>query len=267
MRSLGIIDIQSNLRGTKMKLRYITCSDPREDIPVESMLNFTEKYPIAEIGVQAHPGPMSFNEHRHRWFNQIVNNAQNMPTPPNIALHINYTWCDYMCEGLVPYELDWWLRITNSYTNKPVIKRIQLNIGDYSDKFDIKKLTALMEKHKNQEFIFPWNKGVAKKIEMLKQTGAKFSLLFDGSYGAGIEPNAWYAPVYKDVPNGYAGGLGPDNVAKNLDKINEILPKNYETWIDAEGKLRDKQTTGSFTLELAEKYLQNALAWHNQHTK
>ena len=250
-----------------MKLRYITCSDPREDIPVESMLNFITKYPISEIGVQAHPGPMSFNQSRNKWFDQIVKAAQNMPSPPNIALHINYHWCDYMCEGIVPNELNWWLRVPNAYTGQPVIKRVQLNIGDYSNKFDVEKLSMLINKHDNQEFIFPWNESKAKKIEALKQTGTKFSLLFDGSYGAGIEPDSWREPVYKDIPNGYAGGLGPGNVIKNLDKISTIVPKDYTTWIDAEGKLRDPKTTESFTLELAEKYIENAIAWYNQHTK
>lgn len=250
-----------------MELRYITCSDPREDIPVDSMLNFTAKYPISEIGVQAHSGPMSFGCGRNKWFGEIMKKAQNMPTPPNIALHINYNWCDLMCKGIVPNELNSWLQVSNTHTGQPVIKRIQLNIGDFSDKFDAKQLSALINKHANQEFIFPWNEHVARKIETLKQTGTKFSLLFDGSYGAGIEPESWRVPVYKNIPNGYAGGLGPDNVAKNLGKINAILPQNYETWIDAEGKLRDRRTTRSFTLELAEKYLQNALAWYNQHTK
>ena len=152
-----------------MKLRYITCSDPREDIPVESLLNFTEKYPIAEIGVQAHPGPMSFDRARNKWFGEIIKKAQNMPTPPNIALHINYHWCDHMCEGFIPNELDWWLRVPNAYTGQPVVKRIQLNIGDYTNKFDVKKLNELMNQHKKQEFIFPWNNRVANKIETLKQ--------------------------------------------------------------------------------------------------
>ena len=250
-----------------MKLRYITCSDPRENISTESLLNFATKYPIAEFGIQAHPGPMSQGYGRNVWFNQIIKQAENISNPPNIALHVNYHWCDYMCSGFVPYELDWWLRVTNSYTNQPVIKRIQLNIGDYTTEFDAKKLADLIKKHPNQEFIFPWNTRVADKIDLLKNTGAKFSLLFDTSYGAGISPTNWTKPVYKDVPNGYAGGLGPDNVATNLDKISQILPQDYATWIDAEGKLRDPKTTRSFTLEKAEKYLQNALAWYNRHTK
>ena len=250
-----------------MKLRYITCSDPREDISAESLLNFASQYQIAEIGVQAHPDAMLSWRPRNIWSNQIVDLSKNMPNPINIALHINYQWCDYMCEGLVPPEVKRWLLESNVHTKQPVVKRIQLNIGDAADCFSPKKLAELIATYPNQEFIFPWNEKVAPQIKRLKQTGAKFSLLFDGSYGAGIEPDSWRGPVYNDIPNGYAGGLGPDNVAKNLDKINAVLPENYETWIDAEGKLRDKQTTGSFTLELAEKYLQNAMNWYNQNSK
>ena len=47
----------------------------------------------------------------------------------------------------------------------------------------------------------------------------------------------------------------------------KLLPNDYKTWIDAEGRLRNHKTTGSFTLELAEKYMQNAIKWYNQHTK
>lgn len=250
-----------------MKLRYITCSDPREDLSVISLLNFTEKYPISELGVQAHPGPMSYKGRRYGWFNQMIFSCSNMPTPPNIALHINYEWCDCMCRGTVPIELQRWIDARNEITKDPVIKRIQLNIGDNTWSFDPVKLANLIQEHKDQEFIFPYNQRVALQIEQLKATGAKFSLLFDGSYGAGISPDKWQKPVYEDVPNGYAGGLGPGNVAIQLNKINKILPHDYETWIDAEGRLRDIYDTQSFSLGLAERYMQEAIKWYNQNTK
>lgn len=248
-----------------MKLRYITCSDPREDISVQSILNFASKYPMSELGIQAHYGPMSQNHGRNIWFNKIIDLSKDMITPPNLALHVNYLWCDYMCEGIIPEELSKWIYATNIHTGQPVIKRIQLNIGDSTFTFNTPKLANLIKDHSKQEFIFPYNEHNAPKIEKLKETGAKFSLLFDGSYGAGISPDKWNKPVYEDIPNGYAGGLGPDNVSENLDKINEILPNDYVTWIDAEGRLRDKSTTHSFTLELAEKYIQNAIKWQKQH--
>ena len=250
-----------------MQLRYITCSDPREDLSVYSLINFTTKYPISELGVQAHPGPMSYKGRRNGWFNQMVFTASNMPTPPNIALHINYEWCDCMCRGVVPIEIQNWINARNEITKEHVIKRIQLNIGDNTHSFEPEKLAKLIQEHADQEFILPYNQHVAPEIARLKATGAKFSLLFDGSYGAGISPEKWGKPVYDDVPNGYAGGLGPGNVAIQLNKINKVLPADYKTWIDAEGRLRDIYDTQSFSLGLAERYIYEALKWRDQNTK
>lgn len=250
-----------------MKLKYITCSDPREDTSVRSILNFVEKYPISELGVQAHPGPMSYKGRRRGWFNQIMFLCEQMSKQPNIALHINYEWCDCMCQGIIPYEIDKWIHANNEISGEPIIKRIQLNIGDKTDFMNPEKLSELIKHHDKQEFILPYNPKVARQIESLKRTGAKFSLLFDGSYGAGISPEKWEKPVYEDIPNGYAGGLGPGNIAINLNKINKLLPKDYETWIDAEGRLRDTYETYSFSLGLAERYVQEAIKWQKQNTK
>ena len=252
-----------------MKLKYITCSDPREDISVESLLNFTKTYPIAEIGIQVYSGVVSSNWAFNAWLNQLLTKAQNMPKAPNIALHVNQPWGDLMGTGVVPQELAYPLRIKNIYTGQPVIKRVQLNIGNYSikPKFDVKRLSALIKQHPDQEFILPWNKFNAEKIEIMKLIGTKFSLISDASHNTGKEPDSWPKPLYKDIVNGYTGGLGPDNVAKNLDRINTVLPEDYTTWIDAKGKLCDNDKTFSFSLELAEEYVKNAIAWYNQHTK
>jgi hypothetical protein len=85
-------------------------------------------------------------------------------------------------------------------------------------------------------------------------------MLFDASGGCGISPRAWRAPVMDNHKMGYSGGLSPENVYENLDKINLILPANYNTWIDAEGKLKAPETK-QFDVARAEKYIQNALRW------
>ena len=69
--------------------------------------------------------------------------------------------------------LDWWLSLNDIYHDGyycPVIQRKKLNIG--TEKFNLIKLTILMGSHPKQEFIFPSNEAVKKKIEMLKQNGA-----------------------------------------------------------------------------------------------
>ena len=54
-----------------MKLRYITCSDPREHNSIKSVIELA-KLPRAEIAVQCHPSKMSVGMPRNVWFNQLI---------------------------------------------------------------------------------------------------------------------------------------------------------------------------------------------------
>ena len=249
-----------------MNLRYITCSDPRAHLAVVDVMHFLKKYPIVELGVQASPGAMSFGRPRNIWFDLIAHSASVSRIQVNVAVHVNYQWCDDMCSGKIPGEIQNWMRLRNISDNKPSIRRWQLNIGDRTERFDANAIAKLIRTHPENEFIFPYNDGVKDKIDALYKTGAKFSLLYDSSYGYGISPDKWNGPVYPDIPMGYAGGLSPENVADNLNKISKIVPKNYTTWIDAEGRLM-KPGTREFDLERARDYIQNALAWQHKQNK
>jgi hypothetical protein len=61
------------------------------------------------------------------------------------------------------------------------------------------------------------------------------AILVDASGGRGISPQQWERPE-TDKLVGFAGGLGPDNLAVELPKIAALSP---ESWVDMEGKLRD----------------------------
>lgn len=62
------------------------------------------------------------------------------------------------------------------------------------------------------------------------------ALLVDSSGGSGKSPESWERPVTgKEV--GFAGGLGPDNLAEQLPRISAVATGNW--WVDMEGKLRD----------------------------
>ena len=248
-----------------MKLRYITCSDPRENLPTASVIDLLKLSPLAELGVQAHPSAMAQGKPRNIWFNELLDAVKSSKTPLNIALHVNYGWCDEICLGHVPDEIQQFLKHQHPKTNEPLIRRIQLNIGDCTYVFDAKRLATLIKTWDKYEVILPFNQNIKQKIEQLKARGAKFNLLFDASYGAGIAPTNWQVPVYKDIQFGYAGGLSPENVADNLAKIDTVLPDGYETWIDAEGRLRDR--TGAMDISLARTYLANAINWYNRYTK
>jgi hypothetical protein len=229
-------------------------------------MNLLKMYPVAELGVQAQPSAMSFGLRRNIWFDLILHSASVARVPVNVAVHVNYEWCDDLCSGKIPYEIKNWMNRFNIYNNAPVVRRWQLNIGDGTRNFDTVAIAKLIREHPRNEFIFPYNDGVKDKIDALYKTGIKFSLLYDSSYGYGVSPEKWEVPVYEDIPMGYAGGLSPENVIDNLNKINAQVPKNYTTWIDAEGRLM-KPGTRELDLERAHAYIQNALAWQYKQNK
>lgn len=61
------------------------------------------------------------------------------------------------------------------------------------------------------------------------------ALLVDASGGRGLSPQDWLPPVTTKAA-GFAGGLGPDNLAGEMQRITAVARPG--AWIDMEGKLR-----------------------------
>lgn len=78
-----------------------------------------------------------------------------------------------------------------------------------------------------------------------------YSVLIDASGGRGVVPEAWPAPP--DVPHGYAGGFGPENLEARLRDLSNHVDESVRTWIDMEGKLRsvDENGVDRFDIEKA----------------
>lgn len=253
-----------------MNLRYITCSDLREDVPMHQVIKLLDTSPKVELGIQAHGSAMSFCAPRYQWLNQLLAMSALIDRPFNIAIHVNYDWCSQMASAGANKEM-WPQEIQNLFARQdkfggPLIRRWQLNIGDYTHGVAGVGLARICDAFPDREFIFPYNANnpVTREIEKLnKLAKGNFSLLYDSSYGAGICPATWNPPVYQNRPMGYAGGLSPDNVAANLEKIAAVCPENYTTWIDAEGKLM-RPGTRQFDVARALQYVSSALDWEQR---
>lgn len=248
-----------------MNLRYITCSDIRENIPVNKAIDLLRISPKAELGIQAHYPTMNSGMPRRIWLDDLLKMSDAFFKPLNIAIHVNYDWCSDFCSGNIPTELKALLDRKHKNKGEPIIKRWQLNLGDGTIIPDVKAISGIIKSYPYQEFIFPYNSNpkLQNFIEELNKTGVKFSLLFDASYGAGISPSSWNAPVYQHHSQGYAGGLSPENITTNLDKISKVAGGRTDLWIDAEGKLM-KPSTRVFDLERAGNYIKGALSWEQK---
>ena len=243
-----------------MKLRYITCSDPREMVPVEALLRLAQTAPIVEIAVQAHPSKMSQTMPRNQWFNRLLKESLYMPTAPNLAVHISMEWCDNICQGIIVPEIKDWLSLTRT-DGSPVIRRWQINIhGSKTQKFNTNEIANLLKSFPNNEFIFQYDSSEYNRMQKLERTGAKFSILYDASSGTGTLAKNWNAPLFNNHPQGYSGGLSPENVVENLDKIAKVTADRTDVWIDAEGKLKNPDTK-VFDINRAKQYITAALKW------
>lgn len=127
-------------------------------------------------------------------------------------------------------------------------KRVQVNATKANNvniedlKACVEPLKSVIKESPNIEWIIQKNEET-KPIweELLSQSNelSNMSILFDDSVGRGIEISSFPEP-FADIPAGYAGGIGPNNIEKVLERLCQVknLPARGP-WIDMESSLRD----------------------------
>ncbi len=125
------------------------------------------------------------------------------------------------------------------------VDRVQINFV-YKEK-QVVQLEQLCEKYPKKIFITQHNE--KNKGLYLKIKSKNHQVLFDESGGRGIECSSW-KPNLEDKICGYAGGLGLDNITKQLITISSVASNEY--WIDMEGKIR---TNDKLDLNICENIL------------
>ncbi len=250
-----------------MNIEYITCSGIGPHNDISEIINLGKNYENAEFAVQVSREKFFPYNDRYNFFRTLV--ATCTVNDVNLAMHVNLEYRTDLCRGIVPefFQDLWSIKRQKGTQNadKPVIGRVQININGGNDKFTFyaDKVADIIRAYPGIKFIFQYAPEQYERISKLDKRHVSFALLYDASGGRGISPEMWDAPVFQNHQMGYSGGMSPDNVVNNLNDINEILPMDYSTWIDAEGKLKSPDDNGKklFDTTLAEKYIKNACAW------
>jgi phosphoribosylanthranilate isomerase len=133
--------------------------------------------------------------------------------------------------------------------------RWQINTHGIKHKVDYPKFYNVLETFQNndQSVIFQVDGANQQLIDNCEEKGFKnISALFDLSSGRGVSPESWPSPL-DNIFCGYAGGLSPENVKENCNKIVDF---DTPVWIDAETHLRSLDTD-KFDLGRVEEFLEN----------
>lgn len=223
-----------------MQLKYCSITGADDAVDPKDMASFSREFPFVEWAIlllPARAGTARFPS--TQWIEKFSKECAGS----NNAMHL----CDGAFLGFIDGDPQI-LKLMQGF------KRIQLNLkfGDVEGKYDPKKLMERVKASPQWQFILQYGKDKKGLLPLFKDV-PNHAVLFDESAGRGISPDSWDAPL-SGHSCGYAGGMNPDNVGKNLEIISKVA-KGYTTWIDMETGVR---TNDVFDLAKVRRVLETA---------
>jgi phosphoribosylanthranilate isomerase len=211
-------------------LTHCTLTGVDEMTALSSVESLSLEFPVVEWGFlyspkrQGQPGRYPSTEFLRKSF-------QDLPQHVRVALHVCGSGVLQLIEGEpVVTEL---VQLVGQRGG-----RIQLNFSAHDiSNFTLDRVRDCIQRFPLIEFITQYNEANVHVWKSLCDV-PNHSVLFDASGGRGVAADAWSAPL-DGVRCGYAGGLGPENVAREIQAI-QSAAGDALFWIDMEGKLRDE---------------------------
>ncbi len=230
-----------------MNLDRVTITGADDSITPEELIPLSERYPFVEWGIlfsgsrQGSPRYPTWE-----WVGDLVK-AQEQHAM-NLSAHLCGRWVrELVLKGKFSFPAGSALW--------PHVQRVQLNFhGQFHKGCDM--WYEELRRNQEKEYILQYD-GVndPECNRLLHSPHFNAVPLFDKSGGAGVVPNEWPSSILS-IYCGYAGGLGPKNLAEEIRRI-EQAAGDERIWIDMETKVRsdgDRQ----FDLEKVKRCLELA---------
>lgn len=248
----------------KIEIKKISCCGATEDLDAMDVVNFLVKNPNTEIGVSITEKRFVNGDARLKWICNIIHKLNNLNVPHgHIALHMNGKMPKIIAEsGKLHSALEYIVALSKANS------RVQLNFTDRNAKADLEgiktldNLFTLVEEFKPARFILPYDKNSDTLVTTLSRITPDFDVLYDSSYGLGRVADK-YQSLFPKQLQGYCGGLSPENIISELDKIESSQTQKVKVWIDAESGLKDKEKN-VLDLSRAQKFVDLVWSWQNE---
>ncbi len=226
---------------TLVKPIRVTFTGADSSCSVDSLIGLLEEAPGLELAFlysEARQGSGRYPP--AAWIRETVETIEQCIGPGRVALHVcGRVRLRFLDSGEVNPELG----------NLDRFARIQLNgklTREHADAVE-----TMLRAHPERRIIVQYEHSTDLRAA-LPPFGSALQVLFDASGGRGRLRTSWPQPLVGHVC-GYAGGLGPENIARELPRI-AAAALGMQYWIDMEGQLRGGQD--HFIVERARKVLQ-----------
>lgn len=220
----------------------VTGADDRTSI--DQLLEINRRFPFVEWGILASPRKTGQPRYPTSAFiGQLLGAG-----PLHLSLHL--------CGGYVmaarrgDYDA-----MAEASAIWPVARRVQLNLGwrfwalaDNTERDAVQRI-AWAPSTGGRQVILQAPRDVSLFVDGGRGFGGGLTALYDRSGGRGRSPGQWLAVCAEHC--GFAGGLGPDNIERELPRIREAAGSR-KFWIDAESGVR---TDDRFDLQKVEALL------------
>lgn len=231
-------------------IERVTVTGADDSVRPEDIYELSKQYPWVEWGILLSKSSTGKNRFpSQQWLEQLSDLWTHSLTENikfTLSGHICGEWVRDICKG------EW--TILDELPNTDMFERFQLNFHALVHKLDVDKFVAGFQGERQhwKQFIFQLDDVNNSILDKARDAGINASGLFDLSGGLGILPSEW--PISADYV-GYAGGLSPDNVRENIEKIEKVAPDRI--WIDVETHVRSTDDA-IFDLEKVRKFLENS---------
>jgi hypothetical protein len=216
-----------------VKIDRVTFTGADDGTSIEEMLALSDANPIIEWGIlfsarlTGHPRYPSM-----RWVDDLLSESQKR-TKPRLSAHVCGRWVRDLMRGIPLHSQSLDIgRIPSQFLSH--FQRIQLNFHaepGYEMAPAVKNVLPL-----GSQAIFQIEGVNDPLFKKALEFGMNAVPLFDKSGGAGMVPDEWPSPM-PGIYCGYAGGLGPDTMEKELEKISSVVGDGT-IWIDMERRVR-----------------------------
>jgi hypothetical protein len=224
-------------------LSCVTVTGADDSVSIQDLQNIQARYPFVEFGILFSKSRCDTPRYPScNWLKTLAQHGGN--------LHL----AGHLCGQHVTDFLYGDLRFSREFGRNLWLKfgRWQINTHGELHDYDPYRLLDAIDSlaDKKQSVIFQYD-GVNTSMikDIIGYDPENVQVLFDLSHGSGTLPKVW-AALDLGVPVGFAGGLSPDNLASQIEKIKST----NSTWIDAETRLRS-QNDALFDLEKVARFL------------
>lgn len=212
-------------------LNRVTLTGADDSTDIDDLLELSVKFPFVEWGILASGSQQGGNRFPSlKWMADLYDATTDVPGV-QLSIHVCGRWVRDICDG------NWTPVFTNLGPILTFAERVQLNFHAYTHLLSSEFLPAAVQRAADHgwQIIFQCDGVNDCLVSNAYDDGLDAVPLYDKSGGAGVVPGEWPGAM-AGIYSGYAGGLGPDNLAVELPKI--AAAANGPHWIDMESRVR-----------------------------